>query len=56
LYDEVDEEEYKSFVQSRLDQDDFVEDDGVGGYVDNGMDVFDEEETYSGEDVKREYH
>jgi len=56
LYDEVDEEQYISIVKNRLDQDDFVEDDGVGGYVDNGMDVFDEEENHSEEDVKRKYH
>jgi len=56
LYDEVEEEEYISIVKNRLAQDDFVEDDGVGGYVDHGMDVFDEEENHSEEDVKRKYH
>ena len=56
LYDEVDEEEYKNIVRNRLNQDDFVEDDGVGGYADHGMDVFDEEENNSEEDVKRKYH
>lgn len=29
---------YKSIVKGRLEQDDFVEDDGVDGYADNGMD------------------
>ena len=38
IYDEVTEEQYKSVVAGRLAQDDFVEDDGVGGYMDNGMD------------------
>jgi DNA polymerase alpha subunit p180 N terminal len=56
LYDVVDEKEYKDIVRSRLDQDDFVVDDGVGGYTDHGMDVFDGEENHSGEDVKRKHH
>ena len=38
IYDEVTEDQYKSVVQGRLAKDDFVLDDGVGGYVDNGMD------------------
>ncbi|KAJ7178608.1 DNA polymerase family B-domain-containing protein [Mycena crocata] len=37
IYDEVTEDQYRSIVRGRLQQDDFVEDDGVGGYVDNGM-------------------
>ncbi|KAF7309528.1 DNA polymerase [Mycena indigotica] len=37
LYDEVTEEQYRSIVGARLQQDDFVEDDGVGGYTDNGI-------------------
>lgn len=56
MYDEVDEAKYKSIVRNRLDQDDFVEDDGVGGYTDHGMDIFDEEEIYSEDDAKRKYH
>lgn len=56
MYDEVEEEEYTSIVRDRLARDDFVEDDGVGGYVDHGMDVLDEEENHDEEDVKREYH
>ena len=56
MYDEVDEAKYKSIVRNRLDQDDFVEDDGVGGYTDHGMDIFDEEENYSEDDAKRKYH
>ena len=43
LYDEVSEEQYKSIVRGRLAKDDFVVDDGVGGYMDNGMDDFEEE-------------
>ncbi|PSS35342.1 hypothetical protein PHLCEN_2v1679 [Hermanssonia centrifuga] len=44
IYDEVTEEQYKSIVRGRLAKDDFVVDDGVGGYMDNGMDDFDERE------------
>jgi len=36
LYDEVDEEGYKSIVRSRLDRDDFVVGDGGEGYADDG--------------------
>jgi DNA polymerase alpha subunit A len=43
LYEEVDEDDYKQIVKGRLDKDDFIEDDDGGGYVDNGMDVFEEE-------------
>jgi len=38
IYDEVTEDQYKSVVRGRLAKDDFVVDDGVGGYLDNGMD------------------
>ncbi|KIK93692.1 hypothetical protein PAXRUDRAFT_12489 [Paxillus rubicundulus Ve08.2h10] len=38
LYDEVTENQYKSIVKGRLQKDDFVVDDGVSGYMDNGMD------------------
>ena len=38
LYDEVTEDQYKSIVRGRLAKDDFVVDDGIGGYMDNGMD------------------
>jgi len=38
LYDEVTEDQYKTIVKGRLQKDDFVVDDGVGGYMDNGMD------------------
>jgi DNA polymerase alpha subunit A len=42
LYDEVSEEQYKRIVKGRLAKDDFVVDDGVDGYNDNGMDDWDE--------------
>jgi hypothetical protein len=42
LYDKVADNVYKSIVKGRLEQDDFVEDDGVDGYADNGMDDFGE--------------
>ncbi|KAJ7132213.1 hypothetical protein C8R44DRAFT_773372 [Mycena epipterygia] len=45
IYDEVTEDQYRSIVRGRLQRDDFVEDDGVGGYVDNGM-----EEDWGGQD------
>ena len=38
IYDEVTEDQYKSIVKGRLQRDDFVVDDGAGGYMDNGMD------------------
>ena len=38
LYDEVSEDQYKSIVRGRLAKDDFVVDDGISGYMDNGMD------------------
>ncbi|CCA69546.1 related to POL1-DNA-directed DNA polymerase alpha, 180 KD subunit [Serendipita indica DSM 11827] len=40
IYDEVSERDYEAIVRGRLDQDDFVEDDGVDGYIDHGMDDF----------------
>ncbi|TCD69077.1 DNA-directed DNA polymerase alpha catalytic subunit pol1 [Steccherinum ochraceum] len=42
IYDEVTEEQYKSIVRGRLAKDDFVVDDGVQGYTDNGVDDFEE--------------
>ncbi|KAG8835098.1 DNA-directed DNA polymerase alpha catalytic subunit pol1 [Serendipita sp. 399] len=42
LYDEVSEDKYDEIVRDRLQQDDFVEDDGIDGYADNGMDDFGE--------------
>jgi DNA polymerase alpha subunit A len=34
----VSEDQYKRIVGERLEESDFVVDDGVGGYMDNGMD------------------
>jgi DNA polymerase alpha subunit A len=42
IYDEVSEPVYKTIVRDRLQQDDFVENDGVDGYEDNGMDDFED--------------
>ncbi|KAG6329610.1 hypothetical protein ID866_9478, partial [Astraeus odoratus] len=62
LYDEVTEDQYKSIVRGRLQKDDFVVDDGVSGYMDNGMDDWgqgeadeegDEEEYYSKKTSKK---
>lgn len=55
IYDEVTEDQYKSIVRGRLAKDDFVVDDGVGGYMDNGMDDFEEKEddSMSEEDIKK---
>lgn len=44
IYDEVTEEQYKSIVRGRLAKDDFIVDDGVQGYTDNGTDDFEERE------------
>ena len=38
MYDEVSEDQYRAVVAGRLARDDFVVDDGIGGYMDNGMD------------------
>jgi len=56
IYDEVTEDQYKSIVKGRLQRDDFVEDDGAEGYVDNGMDDWgggEEEDDYSEEEEDR---
>jgi DNA polymerase alpha subunit A len=43
IYDEVDEDDYRSVVRGRLMEDDFViDEDGASGYADNGMDDWDE--------------
>ncbi|KAF4610852.1 hypothetical protein D9613_006632 [Agrocybe pediades] len=55
IYDEVSEDVYKSIVKGRLQRDDFVEDDGAEGYVDNGMDDWGvgDEDNYSEEEEDR---
>ncbi|KAF7983750.1 hypothetical protein HWV62_19727 [Athelia sp. TMB] len=50
IYDEVTEDQYKSIVKGRQQRDDFVVDDGVDGYMDNGMDDFGEDEAESEEE------
>jgi DNA polymerase alpha subunit A len=51
LYDEVTEDQYKSIVRGRLEKDDFVVDDGVSGYMDNGMDDWAGEPSDADSDV-----
>ena len=56
IYDEVTEDQYKSIVKGRLQRDDFVVDDGAGGYMDNGMDDWneaDEEEEEEEEEIRK---
>ena len=50
----MDEDQYKSIVKGRLQRDDFIVDDGIEGYADNGMDDWgqDEQEAMSDEDIK----
>ncbi|KAF9469285.1 DNA polymerase alpha catalytic subunit [Collybia nuda] len=54
LYDEVTEDQYKSIVKGRLQKDDFVVDDGVGGYMDNGMDDWNGGREEDEDDVSEE--
>lgn len=54
----VDENQYRSIVKGRLLKDDFVVDDGIGGYTDNGMDDWtggdmDQEESDDEEIIRR---
>lgn len=44
IYDEVSEEQYKRIVKGRLAKDDFVVDDGISGYNDDGMDDWNEQD------------
>lgn len=52
IYDEVTEDQYKTIVKGRQQRDDFVVDDGVDGYMDNGMDDFGEDEAGSEEEER----
>lgn len=55
MYDEISEDQYKTIVRGRLAQDDFIVDDGVQGYADNGVDDFEaaEQEEESDEGVSK---
>ena len=56
IYDEVDEETYRSHKRDQLMNDDFIVDDGGEGYVDNGVDEWDDltrPNYYSDEDEDR---
>lgn len=49
LYEEVDENQYKSIVRNRLNQDDFVVDDNGEGYADDGREEWDRVPQYETE-------
>lgn len=52
MYDEVDEDVYRSVVRGRLMEDDFIEEDnGVSGYADHGMDEWDRSGSEKDEDA-----
>lgn len=54
IYDEVTEEQYKDVVRGRLQRDDFILDDGVAGYADNGMDDWEEPQVeYDSEEERK---
>ncbi|ROW14955.1 hypothetical protein VPNG_03385 [Cytospora leucostoma] len=46
LYEEVDEDRYKTIVRDRLNQDDFVVDDNGEGYADDGREEWDRVHAY----------
>ncbi|KAK4685136.1 DNA polymerase alpha subunit A, partial [Tremellales sp. Uapishka_1] len=50
IYDEVSDEQYRSIVGTRNDQDDFIVDDDGSGYVDNGEEDWDHEDDEESED------
>ena len=54
VYDEVDEDVYRSVVRGRLMEDDFIEEDnGVSGYADNGMDEWDRSASENDDDDEK---
>ena len=53
LYDEVTEDQYRKVVSGRLGKDDFIEDDGVGGYNDNGMDDWGQADVVSDDEIQK---
>ncbi|CAK8686705.1 DNA polymerase alpha catalytic subunit-like [Clavelina lepadiformis] len=52
VYDEVAEDEYCEKVQKRLD-DDWIVDDGLGEYVEDGREIFDEEAEIPGKQTSK---
>ncbi|KAI9700773.1 MAG: DNA-directed DNA polymerase alpha catalytic subunit pol1 [Candelina mexicana] len=54
LYEEVDEESYKSVVRERLKQDDFVIDDNGEGYADDGREEWGHERQYRSDSESEE--
>ncbi|BGP49603.1 DNA-directed DNA polymerase alpha catalytic subunit pol1 [Rhodotorula kratochvilovae] len=55
VYDEVDEDVYRSVVRGRLMEDDFIEEDnGVSGYADNGMDEWDRSASENDDDDEKD--
>lgn len=46
LYEEVDEDQYKTIVRDRLNEDDFVVDDNGEGYADDGREDWDRPQVY----------
>ncbi|GAA5986163.1 hypothetical protein JCM11641_004732 [Rhodosporidiobolus odoratus] len=55
VYDEVEEDVYRSVVRGRLMEDDFIEEDeGVSGYADNGMDEWDRSASENDDEEEKE--
>lgn len=55
IFDEVNEDDYRSIVKGRLAEDDFIEEDnGVSGYADNGEDHWDRSDESEDEEERGE--